>query len=82
MFNLTAKAQKNPVVLLAFLLLAHMIVVSLNRAPRSAESQRFAQIWLMTALTPIQWATAQLTAGVRGAVSHYVALRDAKAETE
>jgi rod shape-determining protein MreC len=81
-FNLTAKAQKNPVVLLAFLLISHMIVVSLNRAPRSAEGQRFAQVWLMTALTPIQWATAQITAAVRGGVAHYISLRDAKIETE
>jgi rod shape-determining protein MreC len=81
-FNLTAKAQKNPVVLLAFLLIGHMIVVSLNRAPRSAAGQRFAQIWLMTALTPIQWATAQINAGVRGTYTHYIALRDARIETE
>ena len=82
MFNLAAKAQKNPVVLLACLLHAHMIVVSLNRAPQSAEGQRFIQVWLMTALTPVQWATAQITSSARSAVDQYVTLRDARLESE
>lgn len=82
MFNLAAKAQKNPVALLAFLLVAHMIVVSLNRAPQYTDGRRFAQLWLMTALTPIQWATAQITSSVRSGVNRYLTLRDARLETE
>jgi cell shape-determining protein MreC len=81
-FNLTAKAQKNPVALLAFLLIGHMIVVSLNRTPQNADGRRFAQVWLMTALTPIQWATAQISSGLRDGIGHYVALKDARLETE
>ncbi len=82
MFKLTAKAQKNPVALLAFLLIAHMIVVSLNRAPQHMDGRRVAQVWLMTALTPIQWATAQISSGVSRGVDRYLTLRDARFETE
>jgi rod shape-determining protein MreC len=81
-FNLTAKAQKNPVALLAFLLIAHMIVVSLNRAPQYIDGRRFVRVWLMTALTPIQWATAQMSSTARKGVDRYLTLRDTRAETE
>jgi rod shape-determining protein MreC len=80
--NLSAKAHKNPVALLAFLVAAHMIVVSLNRAPQHIDGRRYAQVWLMTALTPVQWATAEIASGVSRGWSHYLTLRDARVEAE
>ncbi|MEP7270033.1 MAG: rod shape-determining protein MreC [Acidobacteriota bacterium] len=68
--------------LLAFLLIAHMIVVSLNRAPQHIDSRRFAQVWLLTALTPIQWATAEISSTVSNGVGNYLTLRDARLESE
>jgi rod shape-determining protein MreC len=80
--NLSAKAHKNPVALLAFLVTAHMIVVSLNKAPQHADGRRYVRIWLMTALTPVQWATAAIASGVSRGWDHYLTLRDVRVEAE
>lgn len=82
MINLTAKAQKNPFALLAFLLIAHMIVVSLSRAPQHLDGRRYLQVWVMTALTPFQWASAGITSAINRATTQYVTLRDSRLENE
>ncbi|MBX3279856.1 MAG: rod shape-determining protein MreC, partial [Acidobacteria bacterium] len=80
--KITAKAQKNPTALLAILLVAHMMVVSLNRAPRRLDGVRYVQIWVMTALMPVQWAAAQVSTAISNGWNHYVALGDARAEND
>ncbi|MCW5971228.1 MAG: rod shape-determining protein MreC [Blastocatellales bacterium] len=82
MAKITAKAQKNPTALLAILLVAHMMVVSLNRAPRRLDGVRYVQIWVMTALMPVQWAAAQVSTAISNGWNHYVALGDARAEND
>jgi rod shape-determining protein MreC len=82
---LTERFQKNPTALLAILLIAHMIVLSLNRIPvqpGEETRQRYFQVWLMTALTPLQWATAKVASGVGNTARRYVSLKDARIENE
>jgi len=74
-------ARKNPTLLLAILLIAHMAAVSLNRTPDKA-NRLFAQVWLMTVLAPFQWATATAVAGVSHVWNHYFDLRDSGFENE
>lgn len=59
-----------------------MMFVSLNRVPQHLEGRRYAQIWVMTALTPFQWATAQIASALSRGFSHYITLRDARVENE
>ena len=82
MANLTVKAQKNPVALLAILLIAHMIAVSLNRAPNRVGGMRYVQIWVMSALWPAQWATARISSAISYGWSHYLVVRDARSEND
>ena len=82
MANLTVKAQKNPVALLAILLIAHMIAVSLNRAPNRVGGMRYIQIWVSSALWPAQWATARISSAISYGWSHYLVVRDARAEND
>src|SRR5678816_3506190 len=82
---LTERFQKNPTALLAILLIAHMIVLSLNRIPvqpGEEPGQRYFQVWLMTALTPLQWATGKVASGVGNTAKRYVSLKDARIENE
>lgn len=62
-----------------------MIVLSLNRIPAQPgeePGQRYFQVWLMTALTPLQWATAKVASGVGNTAKRYVSLKDARIENE
>lgn len=62
-----------------------MIVLSLNRIPvlpGEESGQRYFQVWLMTALTPLQWATAKVASGVGNTAKRYVSLKDARIENE
>lgn len=67
---------------MAILLVAHMMVVSLNRAPRRIDGARYVQIWVMTALMPVQWAAAQVSTAISNGWNHYVALADARVEND
>lgn len=83
--NLSEKVQKNPAALLAILLVAHMIVLSLNRTPDRPgldPGRRYLQVWLMTALMPFQWATAKVASGIGSTWNRYVSLKDARIENE
>jgi rod shape-determining protein MreC len=82
--SLKVKAKKNPKLLLGLLLVAHMAAISLNRIPSLSgqPTRRFAQVWLMTALMPFQWATAEAFSGVSGVWKNYFALRDSHVENE
>ena len=62
-----------------------MIVLSLNRIPDRPgldPGRRFLEVWLMTALTPFQWATAKVTSGIGSTWNRYVSLKDARIENE
>lgn len=82
MLNLSAKAQKNPGALLVFLLIAHLVTVSLNRAPYHSDGTRYVQVWVMTALAPIQWVMAQIASTTGYSLNHYLLLRDARFEND
>lgn len=85
MSSATERFQKNPTALLAILLIAHMIVVSLNRIPdRIGEvpGPRYFQVWMLTALTPFQWVTSRVASGVGNTFKRYVSLKDARIENE
>lgn len=62
-----------------------MIVVSLNRIPDRPgldQGRRYLQVWLMTALTPVQWAAAKVASGIGSTWNRYVSLKDARIENE
>jgi rod shape-determining protein MreC len=73
--------KKNPTVLLAILLVAHMGAVSLNRVPGKSD-QRFARVWLMAVLAPFQSVTTIVVSTVSNTWHHYFRLRDATLENE
>lgn len=78
------KTKKNPTVLLAILLVAHMGVISLNRVQglSARGDERYAQVWLMAALAPFQWATAKTVGTVSGLWHNYFSLRDSRLEND
>lgn len=75
------KAKKNPTLLLGVLVIAHLMVISLNRVP-GQPNVRFAQVLATGGFAPIYMAFAYAVGGVKGGWQHYFTLRDARAENE
>jgi len=75
------RAKKNPTWLLSLLLAAHLIAISLNRAP-SRPDLWVIQAVLMTAVEPVQSGLAHSISWIKSGWSNYFALRDARAENE
>jgi rod shape-determining protein MreC len=75
------RAKKNPTWLLGMLLAAHLIAVSLNRAPNRPDLW-IIQAVLMTAVTPVQSGLAHSISWIKAGWANYFSLRDARAENE
>ncbi len=75
------KAKKNPTWLLGLLLVAHLIVVSLNRVPGQPNIW-IVQVVLSTIITPAQSIVAHGVAGVTETWNNYFSMRDARVENE
>lgn len=74
-------AKKNPKLLLVVLIVAHLIVISLNRVPGQPDI-RIAQVVALTVAWPFQWAISHSVGAVKGGVNHYIYLRDKTSENE
>ncbi|NOT61654.1 MAG: rod shape-determining protein MreC [Acidobacteria bacterium] len=75
------KVSKDATTLLAVLLVAHLVVVSLNRAPGRTGSY-IGQGWLMTLYWPIQFVTTHGVGSFRYTWNHYLIVRDARVEND
>jgi rod shape-determining protein MreC len=75
------RAKKNPTWLLGLLLVAHLIAVSLNRAPNRPDLW-IIQAVLMTAVAPVQSGLAHSISWVKSGWANYFSLRDARSENE
>jgi rod shape-determining protein MreC len=75
------RAKKNPTWLLGLLLIAHLIAVSLNRAPNRPDLW-IIQAVLMTAVAPVQSGLAHSIAWIKSGWASYFSLRDARWENE
>jgi rod shape-determining protein MreC len=79
--SIKANLKNNPLRLLIALLVIHWAVVSLNPAPGKL-GRRYAQVWLMTVLQPVQSVLAGGVSGVSNVWNNYFNLRGARAENE
>jgi len=75
------KAKKNPKLLLVVLIVAHLILLSLNRVP-GQPGLRYLNIAMMAVATPFQWAASHSVSAIGAAWDGYFALRGAKRENE
>jgi rod shape-determining protein MreC len=75
------RAKKNPTWLLGMLLIAHLIAVSLNRAPNRPDLW-IIQAVLLTAVAPVQSGLAHSIAWIKSGWTDYFSLRDARSENE
>jgi rod shape-determining protein MreC len=75
------RAKKNPTWLLSLLLAAHLIAVSLNRAPNRPDLWVI-QAVLMTAVMPVQSGLAHSISWVKAGWANYFSLRDVRSENE
>jgi rod shape-determining protein MreC len=75
------KAKKSPTLLLGVLVVAHLMVISLNRVP-GQPNVRYAQALATGGFAPVHMAFAYIVGGVKGGWQHYFTLRDARAENE
>jgi rod shape-determining protein MreC len=75
------KAKKNPRLLLVVLVIAHLILISLNRVPGQPRLRYLHVVMTMTA-TPLQWVVSQGASAVKSVWYGYVALRGAKQEND
>ncbi len=75
------KAKKNPTWLLGVLVLAHLLLISLNRVP-SQPNLRYLQYVAMSGLTPFAWVASHSVGSIKGAWDHYFALRGARDEND
>lgn len=79
--SITDGLKKNPLILLAVLLAAHLALVSLGEAPGHA-GRRFIQVWILAVFAPAQSVVTNTTGGVSGVWKNYFSLRDARQENE
>lgn len=75
------KAKKNPTLLLGLLVLAHLMIISINRVP-GQPNIRFAQSLATGGFTPVYMAFAYVVGAAKSGVNHYFTLRDARYENE
>jgi rod shape-determining protein MreC len=75
------RAKRNPTWLLGVLLAAHLIAVSLNRAPNRPDLW-IIQAVLITAVAPVQSGLAHSISWVKAGWTNYFSLRDARSENE
>jgi rod shape-determining protein MreC len=75
------RAKKNPTWLLGMLLAAHLVAISLNRAPHRPDLWVI-QAVLMTAVTPVQAGLAHSISWIKSGWANYFSLRDARSENE
>ncbi len=75
------KAKQNPSILLVVLVMAHLIVISLNRVPGQPDV-RYLHSIALTVAYPFQWVAAHGVASVKGGINRYFLLRDKTQENE
>lgn len=75
------KAKKNPRLLLVVLVIAHLILISLNRVPGQPDL-RYLHVVMMASATPVQWVVSQSVSVVKSVWYGYFALRSAKREND
>ncbi|QQS46440.1 MAG: rod shape-determining protein MreC [Acidobacteriota bacterium] len=75
------KAKKNPAWLLGILLIAHLIAISLNRAPNNPDMWFIQEIFI-SITTPGQSLITVAVNWVKGGVNHYFSLKDSRVENE
>ncbi len=75
------RAKKNPKSLLAVLIVAHLILITLNRIPGQPDL-RYWHLVMTAGMTPFQWATSHAVSAVKSTWDGYFALRGAKRENE
>ncbi|MGH9831791.1 MAG: rod shape-determining protein MreC [Blastocatellia bacterium] len=75
------KAKKNPRLLLVVLVIAHLILISLNRVP-GQPNLRYLHVVMMMSATPLQWVGSQGASAFKSVWYGYFALRGAKLEND
>ncbi len=75
------KAKKDPRLLLVVLVIAHLILISLNRVPGQPDL-RYLHVVMMASATPLQWVASRGASAVKSVWYGYFALRGAKLEND